>query len=258
MQYIKNFMKYKYLLGELTKKTIKLKYRRSYLGVLWTLLEPLLTMIVMSVVFGTLFGKDDKQFPIYVLTGRLLYSFFSTGTKAAMRSIRSNSGMIRKVYVPKYIYPMASVLSNYVIFAISLIVLAGVSIVLRVPMTIYMLQAFIPLFLIIFMAFGVGLILATLNVFFRDVEYLWSVALMLLSYTSAIFYPVDRLMRTGYAWILKYNPLYALIYNFRCAFYYIKPMDMGYLIYATIFSFGTVFVGLFLFYRNQDKFILHI
>src|SRR5699024_10557403 len=137
-------------------------YRRSYLGILWTLLEPLLTMIVLTVVFGTLFGRTDKTFPVYVLSGRLLYTFFSGSTKSAMKSIRTHSGMIKKVYVPKYIYPLASVLSNYVTFLISLIVLVVVAAVLKVKPTLYLFQAFVPLITIAFMTLGVGLILCTL------------------------------------------------------------------------------------------------
>ena len=113
--YIENFKKYRFLLWELVKKGVKLKYRRSYLGILWTLLEPLMTMIVLSVVFGTLFGNKDPHFPVYILCGRLMYSFFSSATNGAMKAIRTNAGMIKKVYVPKYIYPLSSVLFNYII-----------------------------------------------------------------------------------------------------------------------------------------------
>ena len=126
-KYVDNFMQYRFLLSELVKKGIKLKYRRSYLGMIWSMLEPLLTMIVLTIVFGTLYGNTDRTFPVYILTGRLLYSFFSQSTKAALKSIRQNSAMIKKVYVPKYLYPLSSVLFNYVIFLISLIVLAMVS-----------------------------------------------------------------------------------------------------------------------------------
>ena len=127
-KYVDNFMQYRFLLSELVKKGIKLKYRRSYLGMIWSMLEPLLTMIVLTIVFGTLYGNTDRTFPVYILTGRLLYSFFSQSTKAALKSIRQNSAMIKKVYVPKYLYPLSSVLFNYVIFLISLIVLAMVSV----------------------------------------------------------------------------------------------------------------------------------
>ena len=117
------FLRYRNLLFELVKKGIKLKYRRSYLGIIWSLLEPIMTTIVLSIVFGTLYGKKDNTFPLYILSGRLLYSYFAQGTKAALKSIRQNSAMIKKVYVPKYLYPLSSVLYNFVIFVISLVVL---------------------------------------------------------------------------------------------------------------------------------------
>ena len=223
--YIENFKKYRFLLWELVKKGVKLKYRRSYLGILWTLLEPLMTMIVLSVVFGTLFGNKDPHFPVYILCGRLMYSFFSSATNGAMKAIRTNAGMIKKVYVPKYIYPLSSVLFNYIIFAISLIVLVVVSIVLKVYPTIYLAQAVIPLILLLITAFGVGMILSTMAVFFRDLEYLWSVGLMIIMYASAIFYKPGRLLKSGFGWILKCNPLYLLIHNFRQAVFGM-PMNM--------------------------------
>lgn len=243
---------------ELVKKGIKLKYRRSYLGVLWTMLEPLLTMVVLTLVFGKLFGRTDPTFPVYILTGRLLYTFFANSTKAAMKSIQSNSSMIKKVYVPKYIYPLSSILSNFVIFLISLIVLVGVGMVLRVEPTIYILFAWVPLVILLIMVFGIGLILATLTVFFRDLEYLWGVALMLIMYSSAIFYPVDRLINTNTEWILKLNPLYAVIINFRNTVLYGQPLDLYYLTFSAAFSLVTVLIGLIMFYRQQDKFILHL
>lgn len=255
--YIENFKKYRFLLYELVKKGVKLKYRRSYLGILWTLLEPLLTMIVLSIVFGTLFGNKDPKFPVYILTGRLMYSFFSSATSGAMKAIRTNAGMIKKVYVPKYIYPLSSVLFNYIIFAISLIVLVAVAIVLKVYPSVYMLQAVVPLFLLLVTAFGVGMILSTMAVFFRDLEYLWSVGLMIVMYASAIFYYPEKILTSGFGWILKFNPLYLLIHNFRQAVFGM-PMNMRYLAASIAFAIVSVIVGLAFFYKKQDGFILHI
>ena len=257
-QYIQNFLKYRHLLVELVKKDIKLKYRKSYLGILWTLIEPLMTMIVLTIVFGTLFGNEDKQFPVYVLTGRLLYSFFSASTKAAMKSIRANSGMIKKVYVPKYIYPLSSTLSSYVTFLISLIVLVGVAVILKVPFTKYTLLAVVPLIIVLFMSYGVGMLLATMSVFFRDLEYLWNVALMMVMYTCAIFYPVERLVKTGFSWILNINPLYSVIVNFRNCIIDGKPLDPTALSISIGFTIVILIVGLTAFYKKQDKFILSI
>lgn len=256
-KYVDNFMQYRFLLSELVKKGIKLKYRRSYLGMIWSMLEPLLTMIVLTIVFGTLYGNTDRTFPVYILTGRLLYSFFSQSTKAALKSIRQNSAMIKKVYVPKYLYPLSSVLFNYVIFLISLIVLAMVSVILGVKPTFYLLQAPIALILILVMSYGCGMILATIGVFFRDMEYLWSVALMLVMYTCAIFYYPTRLLKSGYSWLLKYNPLYCVIHNFRACVMG-DPLNWNYMLYAFIFSIVAIIIGTYTFYKKQDKFILHI
>lgn len=134
-KHVKTFFNRRYLLYELVKKGIKLKYRRSYLGILWSLVEPILTTIVLTIVFGTLFGNKDKNFPLYILCGRLLYSFFSQGTKATARSIRQNAPMIKKVYVPKYMYPLSNVIYNFVIFLISLIVMIPLALYCRVALT---------------------------------------------------------------------------------------------------------------------------
>ena len=257
MSVFKTFGKYRNLLAELVKKDIKLKYRNSYLGVLWTLLEPLLTMVVLTLVFSKLLGKGTKDFPVYILTGRLLYSFFSGGTKAALKSVRSNASMIKKVYVPKYMYPFASVLSGYVIFLISLIVLAAVALVRGVYPTVQLFCLFIPLLQILLLTAGVGLILSTMAVFFRDVEYLWGVALMLLMYASAIFYQVGDVVSEKNAWIFKLNPLYAIIVNFRNAVFGVAP-DFRAMAYAFGFGGVSLLVGIFVFYKKQDKFILYL
>lgn len=254
---VAGFMKYRYLLMELVKKGIKLKYRRSYLGLIWTLIEPLLTMIVLTIVFGTLLGNSSRTFPVYILTGRLLYSMFSTSTKAAMQAIRANSAMIKKVYVPKYLYPVSGVLYNYVIFLLSLIVLFIVAVVLGVPPTWYLLQAVVPLVLILLFSLGVGMILGTFSVFFRDLEYLWNVGLMLIMYMCAIFYYPEKLLDSGYGFVLKYNPLFCIIDNFRSAVFG-SPMDLGYTLYAFVFSVITILIGFWVFYKEQDKFVLYI
>lgn len=256
-KYIDNFMQYKFLLSQLVMKGIKLKYRRSVLGVFWSLLEPLLNMIVLTIVFGTLFEQREKSFAVYVLTGRLLYSFFSQATKASLKSIRSNAAMIRKVYVPKYLYPLAATLHNYATFLPSLLVLVVVALVRGVYPTVYLLQVVYPLILLLVMTYGIGMILATVGVFFRDIEYLWSVALTLIMYACAIFYPVAKIEASGFYWILKFNPLYAVINMFRSAVFG-EWMNAWYVGYATVFSVVVLIVGLVVFKKNQDRFILSL
>ena len=256
-KYLDNLRQYQFLLSELVKKGIKLKYRRSYLGILWSMLEPLLSMVVLTIVFGTLYGNTDKTFPVYILSGRLLYSFYSSATKAALKSIRSNAAMIKKVYVPKYLYPLSTVIYNYIIFLISLVVLAIVGVILGVKPTIYLLQAPVALLIILILSYGSGMFLATIGVFFRDIEYLWSVALMLIMYTCAIFYYPSKLLKSGWAWILKFNPLYCTIQIFRSAIFG-ELMYAPYVIYAAAFSVVITIIGLVCFKKKQDNFILYI
>ncbi len=257
IKFLKTFWNRKELLFELVKRGIKLKYRRSYLGIVWSLLEPIMTTIVLTIVFGTLHGSKSADFPVYILCGRLLYSFFSSSTKEAARSIKKNGGIIRKVYVPKYLYPLSGILFNYVITGISLVVLIPLCIYCGVPFRLHMLLALIPLLLLFIITYGIGMVLATITVFFRDMEYLWDVLLMMIMYTCAIFYYPERLINSGYYWILKYNPIFCVIMNFRNAMLG-QPLDMNYLLMAA--GYGIVFslAGTFLFYKKQDKFILAI
>ena len=254
---IKELYQYRDLFCELVRKGIRLKYRRSYLGVVWSMIEPLLTMIVLTVVFGTLLGHHEKTFPVYILSGRLIYTLFSQSTTGALKSIRQNEGLIKKVFVPKLLYPLSSVAFNYVLFLISLAVLAGVSLVLGVYPTIKILMAILPLTVLFFMSVGVGLILSTLGSFFRDLEYLWNVGLMLVMYASAIFYYPDAILESKVSWILSYNPLFCVISNFRSCIFG-EGMDMTMLVYSAGFAMTVLVVGYIIFEKNKNKFILHL
>ncbi|MGN0165217.1 MAG: ABC transporter permease [Lachnospiraceae bacterium] len=253
-----NFNKYRYLLMELTKKGIKLKYRKSYLGVFWSMLEPFLTMIVLSYVFGTLLNNKDPLFPVFILSGRLIFTLYQNATREAMRSIRNNASMIKKVYVPKYMYPISAVLFNYFLFAVSLIVLLLVSIYFKVKPTWHIIEALVPLGTLLIFSVGTGLLLATLNVFFRDIEYLWNVFMMLVMYCCAIFYDPARLIGTKAEWVLKWNPLYAIIKNFRQTVVYGEGLYFRSTMYALGFSVIVLIIGLIVFYKKQDEFILYI
>ena len=152
---------------------------------------------------------------------------------------------------------MSSVLFNFIIFMISLLVMIPLFVFCHHVPKLQILLMFIPLLILLLMTFGVGMILATVTVFFRDMEYLWSVGLMLVMYTCAIFYYPTKLLKSGWAWILKYNPLYCTIDIFRCAVFG-KPMNIEYFLYALGFSVAAIIIGLVCFKKKQDDFILYI
>ena len=256
-RFITNFSKYRFLLIELVKRDISVKYRGSALGLLWSLLNPLLTMIVIATVFGIFFGDRVPYFPVYVLTGRLAFSFFSVSTKRAMNSIKSGSSIFKKIYVPKYIYALSGVLSEAINLLISMIVLVGVMIAIGCPFSFYNLACLLPLFLLFIFAIGCGLVLASANVFFKDVKYLYGVFTTLLMYSCAIFYPIS--MMPEQYWIIFYaNPVYCAISGFRDAILGGTFPDLYVLLYLAITSILALIIGIIVFFKTQDKFILHI
>ncbi len=267
---INHFKRYRFVLSELVKKGITLRYRRSYLGVLWTLLEPLLNMFVLYFVFGSLLGRSNGDygglhFMVYILSGRLIYSFFNQTTKECTRIIRSNAALIKKVHIPKYLFPLSNVLYNFFLFVTSLIVLLVVSIVLIFMGTQPMfgwgiLQIFIPMINLFLLTFGASLILATIGVFFRDMEYLWNVFMGLLFYACAIFYSMDRIIATSptVGKIMSLNPLYCIITNFRECLQPAGVMSWSYVLYSFLFGIVAIIFGAWVFRKNQDKFILYV
>jgi len=274
--FFKELYDYRYLLLEIVQRNIKIQYRRSVLGVFWTLLEPLLTTLVLVFVFSALLTRSDAvvheviNFPIYLLCGRLLFDFYSKSTKRAMKSIVSSSSVIKKVRVPKYIYPLANIISTFVTFLISLLVLVGFAVFFFIAnnpenpppiLSPYLLLAPIPIIILFILSTGVGLIMSTLAVFFKDMEYLYSVFCMVLFYATPIIW-VPAMMNVDYRptlrFVLHMNPLYSIIEMFRDSVLRGRPFHLPHLFYALGLSLALLLIGIWLFKKKQDKFILHI
>ena len=253
---LNDFSRYKSLLSELVRKDIKKKYRRSVLGVLWSFLDPLLRMIVLTIVFSALFHRVHN-YPVYYLSGQLTLSLFTGGSTQAMQSLVSSSGIWKSIYVPKYLYALSSVLSNFVTYALSLIVLFAIMLVTNSKFTVFIIFASLPILILLVMTLGVGLILGTLNVFFRDIEHLYSVFCLMLLYALPIFYPAD-ILPEQFKFIQTYNPLFYIISCVRDCFYYGKLYSLNDIIIPTIAAIILLGIGIFLLRRYQDKFILYV
>lgn len=264
------FIKYRSLLRELTRKDIKLKYRDSWLGIFWSFLQPLLTMAVLSVVFGSIFGRDSKGvicYPVYLFTGRLLFDFFNSSTKKALGSFRANAAIMQKVYVPKYMYPLSGIFANFITLAISLTCfvfvwiffkLSGVSDGHNLTINAYALLFFVPLFLLLVLVIGVGFILAVLQVYFRDIQYIWDVFTTLLFYVVPIIYTIESIKKDWTLFLIQINPLYPIIQLFRQCVLFCEPMDPKLLLQATAWAFGTLLVGIWVFNKKSDDLIFHL
>lgn len=268
--FVEMFNKYKYLLKELTRKNVKLKYRDSWLGIFWSFLQPLLTMIVLTVVFGNIFGANRKYvvcYPVYLFTGRLLFEFFTSSSKRALTSFRTNAPIIKKVYVPKYMYPVSGVLSNFVTFAISILCYLCVWIFFkatgilggdRLTINGYALLFFIPMAILLIFVIGVGLILSVLQVYFRDIEYIWDVFCTLLFYCVPIIYPLQQVNTPWIQAVIKLNPLYSMLELFRQCVLYCIPMSWKLILYALAWAFGTLALGIIIFNKKSDDLIFHM
>lgn len=249
--------KYRFLIRQLVSRDFKTKYKRSVLGVFWSFLNPLLTMLVQYFVFSTIFKSDIPYFAAYLIIGTVMFNFFSEATGMALSSIIGNASLITKVYMPKYIYPLTRVMSSVINLAISLIpmlavcVLTGVQFHKSAVLTLY--------FLVCLMVFslGVGLLLSSAMVFFRDTQFLWGVFTMIWMYATPIFYP-ETILPENFQFVLKINPLYHFLTNARlCILDGISPEPAVY-VQCLLMALGALVVGALVFRKTQDKFVLYL
>ena len=242
---------------QLIARDFKTKYKRSVLGILWSFLNPLLTMAVQYVVFSTIFRSDIPNFPLYLLTGIVCFNFFSEASSMALQSIVGNASLITKVYVPKYIYPVSRVLSSTVNLLLSLIPLLAVMLLTDTPVRPAILLLPFGLVCLVVFSIGVGFILSTAMVFFRDTQFLWCVVSMLWMYLTPIIYP-ESIIPAQFMTLYKCNPLYHIIRFIRIVLMdgiSPEPKAYGLCMIASVVPF---LIGAVIFKKNQDKFVLNL
>lgn len=249
--------KYRFLIKQLVSRDFKAKYKRSILGVFWSFLNPLLTMIVQYVVFSNLFRFDIPYYPVYLLSGIIVFNYFSEACGMALTSIIGNATLITKVYVPKYIYPLTRILSSLVNLLISMIPLIIVTMLSGLyPTKAYLLIPFMLVCLAMF-CLGLGMLLSAAMVFFRDIQFLWGVLTMIWMYLTPIFYP-ESILPEQVVWVLKINPLYYFINFLRsCVIDGVSPEPVVY-VQCFLISLCVLAVGAWVFKKSQDKFVLYL
>ncbi len=242
---------------QLVSRDFKIKYKRSVLGVLWSFVNPLLMMSVQYFVFSTIFKTDIDNYPVYLLAGIVLFNFFSESTNISLYAVTGNAGLITKVYVPKYIYPVSKVVLTGINLLVSLLPLLIMSLATGVRITrAWLLLSFDLLFLLVF-CIGMGFILSAVMVFFRDMQFIWSVFCMVFTYATPIFYP-ESILPDEWKGMLSVNPMYHFIRFFRKIILEgISPQPMDYVV-CFLISAGVFGIGLFVFRKTQDKFIFYI
>ena len=249
--------KYRFLIKQLVDRDFKAKYKRSVLGVFWSFLNPLLNMAVQYVVFSNLFRFDIPYFPVYLLCGNVIFTYFSESCGMALTSIVGNASLITKVYVPKYIYPLTRILSSLINLLISMIPLIAVALIsglLPAPAYVLSLYAFVCLALF---CLGLGMLLSAAMVFFRDIQFLWGVLTTIWMYLTPIFYPVSALPEAAQR-IVMMNPLYYYVTFVRtCIIDGVSPEPTMYA-QCLLYAIAALVVGAWVFKKNQDKFVLYL
>ena len=257
-----NFSKYRPLIRELVTRDLKVKYRRSVLGYMWSILNPLLMMLLQTLVFSYMFRFDIPNFPLYLICGNTLFNFFNEATSTSMSSVLSAAPLLKKVYIPKYIFPLEKCCFAMVNCIFSFVALLLVMIFTGAPFHLTIIEALYPLVTLFFFSLGVSMFLAAATVFFRDIMHIWSVFVTALLYFSAIFYdPTQMTFSIGgfnMQQIIKLNPMYWYITGFRRTVMWGIPLDFNMFAVCGICALVSMWVGVSVFRKTQDRFVLHI
>ena len=253
----------RYILQQLVTKDFKLRYRRSILGVVWSVLNPLLMMMIMSFVFSYfLRGSNVENYPLYLIVGNITFSLMSEATNGGLTSIISAAPLLKKVKVDRWVFPVQKVFSAAVNFAFSLIAVAIVMVFDGVMPTIHVLWFVVGLVLVMLFSIGIGLFIGALAVFFRDMIHLWSVVLTAWTYLTPIFWDLSLLTNSNapriVVWIVKANPMYNYLEIMRSAFVYQNNPSVTVLALAAIWAVIALVIGIAVFKKTEHKFILYI
>ena len=254
---------YRELTQNLVRRDLKVRYKNSVLGILWSLLNPLLMMLVFTAVFTIMRAQPIAKYPAFVLVGLLPWQFFADAVGGATASIVGNGHLLNKVYFPREILVISGVLSNLINFLLALLVLIPILLIFDIPFTWWILQ--IPLIIIIQVIFtlGVGFIVATANVFYRDVGMLVSITLLAGFFLTPVFYPLEGVpqsyMLFGIDWNIwrltwYFNPMASLIEGYRRILYYGQQHDLFFLFRTFFTAIAFLIFGMFIFYRYNHRF----
>ena len=254
-----NLKKYSFLLQQLVSRDFKVQYKRSVLGIVWSLLYPILTMIVMAIVFSNVFkfSTPDVNYLAYLLSGLVMFNYFSEASNLSMSSVVANFGLLNKIYIPKYIFPLSKCLFVGINFLLTLITLYIVLLATGTGVNWY--HIFLPYaYLCLFMfTLGMGFILSAVSVFLRDMFYIYGIIVMMWTYLTPIMYDIKMISEELQPW-LKLNPLYHYINFAREIILYGRiPQPFTWTI-CLLSSVAVLLIGVIVFKKTQDKFIYYV
>jgi ABC-2 type transport system permease protein len=251
------FWRYRYLLQQLVLRDIKVKYKRSLLGIFWSVLNPLLSMMVLSVVFAEFFRFQIKNFIVYFLSGTILFSFMSEATGTSLFSIFSQGPLLMKVALPKYIFPLAKSVSAFINMLFALLALGIMIPLTGVSLSPTMLLTPVLLIYLFLFVTGLSLIWGIYAVFFRDLVHLHTIFTMLWMYMTPLFYP-QEIMPERYRWLLDINPIFYYIRYFRQIILDHTWPSLSLNLFCLGIGLISLWLGSLVFRRNDNQLILYI
>ena len=247
-----------FLLEEVVRKNFSSKYKDSSLGLLWSVLNPLLMVITLTIVFSTLLGKGIENYPVYLLSGRFVYSYFTSTIGGSMGVIKANQNVLKRTAAPKYIFVLGKIISEFINSIISFILLIVIMIFTGAEFHFSLMPfSIIPIAAITFMIVGLSLMMSIFTSYYSDVRYLWSVFAQMLMYCSALYYLMDNIP-IQYRKYLILNPLYWAINQFRSFMVYGVVPDLLNILNLIILSLIIFVLGIIIFKKYEDKVILQL
>ena len=253
---IQKFKENQFLFEELVKRDFKKKYKRTVLGMFWSMLSPLLNLLVMALVFTQFFGRNSPHYIIYLFSGNIVMAFYKESTKGGMTSLTGNASIFTKINVPKYLFLFSKNVSALINFGLTIIIYFLFVIFDHVPFHWRFFCLIIPVVCLVVMNIGIGMILSALYVFFRDIEYLYDVFLTLLTYLSAIFYHVENFDSILVQRLFLLNPVYVYIKYFRTIVIDGNIPSLAY--HGLCFFYAAFFLGIGCFiYKHYNKRFLY-
>lgn len=253
----RRLLRYRDLVAYLVARDLKVRYRRSSIGFAWTMLQPLLTMLVLTLVFAHIFRFEVDNYAVYALAGILFWNFFSQSIVTSMNSLRANAGLLTKLPVPKMVFPLSTVLSGLVNLMLAMVPLFAILIVTGHPLRPSLLFLPVAVLIATTFTFGAGLLLAPLAAFFSDIVELVTVLLTLAMYLTPVFYPMD-IVPERLRWLVRFNPLRSILEVFRDPIYYGKVPPLSHLAVAVGISLLALAVGVVSFRRSSDRIAFYV
>lgn len=254
---IANFKRNHFLFEELVARDFKQKYKRTVLGMAWSVLSPLLNLIVLVLVFTKLLGKNTPHFPIYIFCGTLVMSYFRESTKGGMNSLMANKGIISKINIPKYMFLLSSNVSSLINFGLTLCVFFVLSFFDGIEFKWNFIMLLYVIICLAIFNIGVGLSLSACFVFFRDTSYLYDILLVLINYLSAVFYDIKRFSTFGQRLFLL-NPLYCYIHYFRVVVIEGNIPSIKFHILCLFYALLSLSIGSWFYKKFNHKFIYYM